>query len=68
MQQLLIYGHNFMMDRKLQLLYAMWAIPVYAYSQAHGIPKGRNPELLGLAITQAMRYLIYIGTTLIHCH
>jgi len=45
MQQLLIYGYNFMMDRILQLLYSMWATPVYAYSQAHGIPTARNPEV-----------------------
>jgi len=44
-QHLLIYGHDFMMDRTLQLLYSMWAIPVYAYFQAHGIPTARNPEL-----------------------
>ena len=32
-QQLLIYGRDFILNIMLQLLYCVWAIPVYAFFQ-----------------------------------
>jgi hypothetical protein len=53
-QQLLIYGRDFIQNIMLQLLYCVWAIPVYAFFQVSPYNEMANEKAMGYPIHEML--------------